>query len=197
MHPLSKLLQHDLTPDSIIACPNFVDPSNGAREEIKVSDMSQAVQAFVAAGASKMHEVFGDSPRTTSEGKVIYCDPRLKNFSLYTQQNMHGENAAWRDARDALKKDIVTMINFDRERERNELLESSLSGKPSATASASAQGAPPTQPARRQKMRRTSASRIAVVAQTVAPQPQGTCLCRECAVFRYNNCPFCLCLFLV
>ena len=95
MHPLSKLLQHDLTPDSIIACPNFVDPSNGAREEIKVSDMSQAVQAFVAAGASKMHEVFGDSPRTTSEGKVIYCYSRrismkpkpALEISLKLQQN--------------------------------------------------------------------------------------------------------------
>ena len=57
---------------------------------------------------------------------LTYTDPRLKKMSFYSQANMSGEIAVWRRARDIVKAPIVKMINYDRRKDNNELMNGAL-----------------------------------------------------------------------
>ena len=75
---------------------------------------------------TELRRIFGDQPRTLAEAKTIYLHPVLKSMAMYTQRNISGENAVWRRARDAVKRDMVIAIEHDREKERAALMSSAL-----------------------------------------------------------------------
>ena len=88
--------------------------------------------------SSRAKRLFGDEPRTLQEKKVIYLDPRLKSMDLYEQRNLEGEVACWREARNAVKKDIVSAIEFDRALEAEQLANEPVAERAARPAAAAA-----------------------------------------------------------
>ena len=148
-HPITLDIRERLR-EPTVWCP---DPmcAEGSMIEVAVEGMGAIGKQAVRSAISELDRCFGDEPSTLAEAKTQYCDPRLKRMERYTQRDVQtGRPAMWERARAAVKRDIVTMIEFDRAAERARLMRAEVRdtaaavGAAAAAAPASAAAAPPT-----------------------------------------------------
>jgi len=144
LHPLTMMLRTHFARGKI-KCPQLVNPQAKTKKTVKGEDMSPEGKMVLRKVQSELHRIFGDEPSTLQEKKCIYLDPRLKSLDLYTQRTLHGENAVWKEARDAVKADIVSAIKFDRDRELEMMMNEPVGGRAVVGASS-----PPARAARRE-----------------------------------------------
>ena len=120
-HPITMDIRERLAKPAIW-CP---DPMNGEGDflEVAVECMGAIGKQAVRSALSELDSCFGDEPPTLVEAKAQYRDPRLKRMERYTQRDVQtGRPAVCERARAAIKRGIVTMIEFDRAAERARLM---------------------------------------------------------------------------
>ena len=124
LHPLTIYLHATLTSGSVHVL-DYANPE-GDRVEMETDKLCSMAKHVLDACVSEIKRVFGEEPATDEEALVIYSDPRLKSMSFYKQTNMSGELSIWRRARDMAKEHIITMIKYDRTKEREGIMSEAL-----------------------------------------------------------------------
>ena len=137
--------------------------------EVAVECMGAIGKQAVRSARSELDRCFGDEPSALAEAKTQYCDPRLKHMERYTQRDVQtGRPAVWERARAAIKRDIVTMIEFDRAAERARLMRAPVAA---AATPAPAAAPAPAVGGKRKKPSLGNSKRPAVGAPATAASP--------------------------